>query len=199
MRKFLDTNKILALIIVLFSISGLVVSFILTTEKIELIKNADRALPCTVNIIINCASVMKSPQAELLGFPNSLIGIIGYSIMFTFGMTLLFSNIKSKWYLLLANLGSLASVIFSYWLLNQSVYVIGALCPYCLISGFSATNIFFALTFMNLRNGLFTRVLKIDWEKTSGIIISIYGSFIIVWYVILLTLIYLHFGDNLLS
>lgn len=199
MKRFTKAEYVLPFIIILFSTTGLFVSFLLTTEKIELLKNANRVLPCTVNIIINCASVMKSPQAEIFGFPNSLLGIIGYSVMLTFGMALLFTKTKSKVFILLATLGSFLSVIFSYWLLFQSVYVIEALCPYCLISCFSATNIFLTLIYWNIQTGNFKPLLKLNWEKHGGTFQSIFGSLIILWYLILVILIYLHFGDNLLS
>lgn len=199
MKKFLKAEVIIPVIIILFSITGLYAAFILTTEKIELLKNADRVLPCTVNIIINCASVMKSPQAEIFGFPNPILGLIGYSTMLTFGVSLLFSKTRAKAYILLATFGSLLSVVFTYWLLSQSVYVIGSLCPYCLLSGISATNIFFALIYLNLKNGYFKPLIKFDVEKRKNTFISIFGSSIVLWYLLIITLIYLEFGDNLLS
>ncbi len=199
MKKFLKTEIIIPVTIILFSITGLYSAFILTTEKIELLKNVDRILPCTVNIIINCASVMKSPQAELFGFPNSILGLIGYSTMLTFGVSLLFNRITTKPYILLATFGSLLSVIFSYWLLFQSVYVIGALCPYCLVSGISATNIFLALIYLNLKDENFKQFIKIDINKRKSAFISIFGSSVVLWYLLIITLIYLEFGDNLLS
>lgn len=199
MKKFLKAEIIIPVTIILFSITGLYSAFILTTEKIELLKNADRVLPCTVNIIINCASVMKSPQAEVFGFPNPILGLIGYSTMLTFGVSLLFIKIRAKAYILLAIFGSLLSIVFTYWLLFQSVYVIGALCPYCLLSGISATNIFFALIYLNLKEGNFKPVIKLDFNKYKNPITSILGSSIVLWYILIITLIYLEFRDNLLS
>lgn len=199
MKNFLKAEIIIPVTIILFSITGLYSAFILTTEKIELLKNADRVLPCTVNIIINCASVMKSPQAEVFGFPNPILGLIGYSTMLTFGVSLLFSKTRAKVYILLATLGSFLSVIFTYWLLSQSVYIIGSLCPYCLLSGISATNIFFALIYLNLKDGNFRPFIKLDIEKRKNTFISIFGSSIVLWYLLIITLIYLEFGDNLLS
>lgn len=199
MKKFLKAEIIIPVTIIIFSITGLYSAFILTTEKIELLKNADRVLPCTVNIIINCASVMKSPQAEVFGFPNPILGLIGYSTMLTFGVSLLFSKTRAKVYILLTTLGSFLSVIFTYWLLSQSVYIIGSLCPYCLLSGISATNIFFALIYLNLKDGNFRPFIRIDIDKRKSAFISIFGSSIVLWYLLIITLIYLEFGDNLLS
>ena len=44
-------------------------------------------------------------------------------------------------------------VVFAYWLFTQSMFVIGALCPWCLLVTVSTTLVFVSLTRVNIRDG----------------------------------------------
>jgi hypothetical protein len=44
-------------------------------------------------------------------------------------------------------------VAFAYWLRYQSMFVIGALCPWCLLVTVSTTLVFARLTHVNIRDG----------------------------------------------
>ena len=61
-----------------------------------------------------------------------------------------------RWFMFTANVCYLLGVIFAYWLLWQSTYVIGALCPWCLLVTVSTTFVFTSMTQWNIReNNLF--------------------------------------------
>ncbi|HEY2089307.1 MAG TPA: vitamin K epoxide reductase family protein, partial [Mycobacterium sp.] len=61
--------------ILIAGVIGLIASATLTVEKIELLLNPAYVPSCNLNPIVSCGSVMTTPQASALGFPNSLIGI----------------------------------------------------------------------------------------------------------------------------
>jgi hypothetical protein len=49
-------------------------------------------------------------------------------------------------------------VVFAYWLFYEAMFVIGALCPWCLLVTVSTTLVFSTLTHVNVRDGnLFLR------------------------------------------
>lgn len=116
------------------AISGLAASFILTIDKFKVLKDAGYTPSCNINATLNCKSVMLSKQAEVFGFPNSIIGIGTFSMMLVIAV-LLFLNISlPKIFLQIATAGTVLAVVFCHWLAYQTTFVIGALCPYCMVA-----------------------------------------------------------------
>ena len=112
---------------------GLIASGTLTVEKIELLVNPSYVPSCNINPIISCGSVMTTPQASALGFPNPLIGIAAFSIVIVTGVLAVTKVPLPRWYWVGMTLGTLAAAGFVHWLIFQSIYRIGALCPYCMV------------------------------------------------------------------
>lgn len=193
MKKFFNFKSNLFLILLLFSATGLLASFVLTVEKIELIKNPEFIPSCNINPLFSCLSVMKTDYAEMFGFPNTIIGLVGYSVMVTVAMFMLFGGSVNRYFMILANLGGLFAFIFSYVLLYISIYIIGAMCPYCLVSCVSATNIFFVLTIYNLKENTFGFSEKINTKMQEYIRKGAYSPIIALWYIFIVFLILIHF------
>lgn len=146
----MTTKIILRNVLIFGSLMGILCSFLITIEKINLIANPSYIPSCNINPFISCGSVMKTPQASLFGFPNSLLGILGFSIMLTVGMAELAGAKFKKWFWVTAEIGITLAVIFVYWLFYQSVYRIGALCPYCMVVWAVTIPMFWYLTLYNL-------------------------------------------------
>ena len=70
----LSPDRRIAIILFVAGIIGIVASFVLSVEKIQLLKNPDAQLGCNINPIISCGSVIQSKQAEAFGFANPYIG-----------------------------------------------------------------------------------------------------------------------------
>src|SRR3990167_4979356 len=120
-------------ILMVGSIIGLLASFILTVDTIEIIKNPAVNLPCNINPFISCTSVAGTWQSQIFGFPNPLLGIVAFSMLFAIGVMLLSGGLSKKPLWLLVNLGTLAAIIFVIWFFYESVYKIGSLCIYFFI------------------------------------------------------------------
>ena len=75
---------------------------------------------------------MVTPQASLLGFPNPLLGIVAFSVVVVTGVLAISRVSLPRWYWLGLAGGTLLGVVFIHWLIFQSIYRIGALCPYCM-------------------------------------------------------------------
>ncbi len=112
---------------------GLVASATLTIEKIELLRNPSYVPSCNVNPIVSCGSVMVTPQASALGFPNPLMGIAGFTVVVVTGVLAVAKVALPRWYWVGLATGILAGAGFVHWLIFQSLYRIGALCPYCMV------------------------------------------------------------------
>ena len=112
---------------------GLLAAFVLTLEKLALLRDPDHVPSCSINPVLNCGSVMRSDQAELFGFPNSLLGIVGFTVVTATGAALLAGAHLARPYWLGLLAGTAAGAVFVHWLIYQSLYRIGALCPYCMV------------------------------------------------------------------
>jgi uncharacterized membrane protein len=112
---------------------GLFASMTLTVEKIKILLNPSYVPSCNVNPIVSCGSVMVTPQASLLGFPNPLLGIVGFTVVVVTGVLAVSKVSLPQWYWVGLLIGTLVGAVFVHWLIFQSLYRIGALCPYCMV------------------------------------------------------------------
>lgn len=121
-----------AALVVLGSI-GLWAAFTLLVDKVKILQDPTFSPGCDINPVLSCGSVMVKPQASVFGFPNPMLGLIGFSIVITMGVLYASGARPARWLLGGLTLGSLAGVVFVHWLFFQSLYRIGALCPWCMV------------------------------------------------------------------
>ncbi|MBT1171113.1 vitamin K epoxide reductase family protein [Bifidobacterium sp. SO4] len=126
-------------------------SFILSAETLQLARNPSASLGCDVNAVISCSTVAQSWQAEIvkfggLSYPNAFFGIAAESVFVTIAVIGLARVRVPRWFAACTWLGGLAALAYSYWLSTQSLFVIHALCPWCLTLMFSTTIQFMALS-----------------------------------------------------
>lgn len=134
--NLLATRKFTGFVMLFGAVSGFIASFLLTVDKIKILKDSGFTPSCNISETLNCKSVMLSKQAEVFGFPNSLIGIGAFAIFIAVAVAL-FANVQfPNWFWGLALGGTVLAVIFSHWLAYQTTFVIGALCPYCMVAWF---------------------------------------------------------------
>lgn len=112
---------------------GLLAAFTLTVDRIKLLQDPTYTPSCNFNPVLSCGSVMVTDQAAVLGFPNPLLGILGFTVVVTLGVVLATGARVPTWVL-----GGLAAVSlvawgFVHWLAFESLYSINALCPWCLV------------------------------------------------------------------
>ena len=112
---------------------GLIASGALTVEKIKILLNPSYVPSCNINPVVSCGSVMVTPQASVLGFPNPLIGIAAFTVVVVTGVLAVAKVDLPQWYWLGLGIGTLVGAAFVHWLIFQSLYRIGALCPYCMV------------------------------------------------------------------
>ena len=144
------SSRALGVLLLVTGLVGEAAAFVLTAEKFLLLANPFYAPSCSVNARVSCGSVMTSPQAEVLGFPNSLLGVAGFAVLTAAGAALLAGARLAGWYWAGLQLGLSAGVVFVHWLAFQSVFVIGALCPYCMAVWVVTITAFWYVTVHNL-------------------------------------------------
>lgn len=186
-------------VILLGAIAGLAASFVLTLEEFHLFQHPDAQLSCSFNIVLNCATVMKTWQSHVFGFPNMLIGLIAYPAAISLSIFAL-SGVKIPRKLMLtAEIIATLGALFAYWLFFNSVYAIQVLCPWCLIVTFVTTLILASITHYNLRENHFN-LAKDTNKKVQHFVTKGYDKLAVaIWIALLISLVILKFGDALIA
>ena len=129
----------------------------LITERIALLINPDYVLNCDVNPLVSCGTVMTSPEASLLGFPNPLLGVAGLVAPIAVGVALLAGARFARWFWALFLGGVTLAWVFVMWLFGEAVYDIGALCPWCMLVWLMVIPMFWWLLTWTLSTGVLAR------------------------------------------
>ncbi len=188
-------------LILIFAVIALIAAFTLSMEEIHLMKNPDAILSCTLNAVLNCASVMKTWQASVFfGIPNMFIGLMAFPVLITVTIAALWGGAQfKKGFLRAMNIGVLLGTIFAYWLFFNSIYVIEVLCPWCLIVTFSCTMILAATTHLGLRENIWNVAAGTN-KKIQNFLKSGYHQLAVAsWVVLMVVLVVLKFGTALFA
>ena len=174
--------------LVVGGIIGIFASIELIIQKIAVLSDPDFVPNCDINPILSCGSVINTEQASLFGFPNPVLGVIGFTIVIMFG-ALLFTGVEMPRLMWLGlNFGALAGMVFVIWLVSQSLYVIGALCPWCMVVWAVTIPIFWQVTTDNLASnklrlgkGLSEIIVTLKWILIAGSYLIIMALIFVRW------------------
>lgn len=128
------------------SLIGLVASLVLSIEAITLAANPNAIFSCDISAKVSCSVVGTSWQANLFGFPNSFLGLIAEPVVITLAVAALGGTRFPKWFMNLALAVYGIGLAFAVWLFIQAYFVIGSLCPWCLLITVTTTTVFIAMT-----------------------------------------------------
>ncbi|MFS0884483.1 vitamin K epoxide reductase family protein [Aeromicrobium sp. 179-A 4D2 NHS] len=134
---------------------GLLASAVLLVERFELAENPAYTPSCSLNPVLSCGSIMESAQAAVFGFPNPILGVAAFPVLMTTGAAMLAGAEFRRWFWVGLQIGVTAGMGFVLWLVFQSLYRIGALCPYCMAVWAVIIPTFWYLTLRNARARIF--------------------------------------------
>jgi uncharacterized membrane protein len=141
----------LAIFLIIAGIFGFYAAFTLVLDKLAVLANPNAALNCNVNPTVTCGKNLDSWQGSLFGFPNPLIGIVAWGIVIVVAVSLLAGARFPRWYWLLFNVGFVFALAFIVFLIDQSIFVLGTLCIYCMITWVVTIPSFLLVTLRNLK------------------------------------------------
>lgn len=187
------SNQWIFITMLLSALLSLWASFELSKDAVLLAANPNTVLNCDLSSVISCGAVGTSWQASILGFPNAFFGLMCEPVVITIAVAALAGVKFPRWFMFAAQAVYLVGVIFAYWLFYQSAFVIGALCPFCLIITVGTTLVFFTLLHYNVReNNLYLRpkaqekaelLVRVGADgATAGIILLIIATIIFAKY-----------------
>lgn len=182
-----------ALLLIVSGAVGLLASFILSVDKVQQLQDAiagkESVFACDFSVWVSCSSVMASPQSEAFGFPNSFLGVIGFAVVLTLGVVRWGASAVTDWTWAGLQAGATCGIVFVTWLQIQSIYRIGALCPYCMVVWAVMVPLFVGVTRQSLRvvapGAAITRFVS-HW---TALIVAL-------WYIAILTAIWFEFGTR---
>lgn len=181
------------------SVLSLWAAFVLSTEAVELARNASAPLSCSINAVLNCATVGNHPSAHMFGFPNSFLGLIAEPIVITVAIAGLAGIQFPRKFMFAAQIGYTLGFVFAMTLFYISFNIIQVLCPWCLLVTVTTTLVWFAITRYNIReNNLYlpTRIQK----ALHGMIEKNYDK-LLMWVVItaFVAAILVKYGDSIFA
>lgn len=182
-----------------FGVIGLIVSFILSVEKIHLLENPDATLSCSFNLVMNCSTVMQTWQSSVFGFPNMYIGLMAYPVVITVAVVVLAGVALPRWFWRAAHICYGLGLTFAYWLFFNSVYDIRVLCPWCLVITFATTILFETITRHALRENIWGFSKETN-ARIQAFLDKDFDKLIVAsWIVLLIALVFLQFGADLFA
>ncbi|MBF6365035.1 vitamin K epoxide reductase family protein [Nocardia puris] len=178
-----------AWLLLIGGLAGWLASVTLTVERFKLFTDPGYVPSCSLNPVLSCGSVMETDQASVFGFPNPILGIVGFSVVVTLGVLAVAGVGLPRWVWGGLWLGTLAGIVFVCWLIFQSLYRIGALCPYCMVVWAVITPLF----------AVVTDQLWGGQRGPLGIVAEWRWTLVVVFFAVVLLLIFLRFQDYWLS
>lgn len=148
-----DFERFIPKLLVGGGIIGLIAAFIISYDKLQLLKNPAFQPGCDLNPVISCGTIMGSAQGEAFGFPNPWIGLVSFAVLITIGMGLLAGARFKRWFWIGLQAGTILGLAFVHWLFFQSAYRINALCPYCMVVWVTVITTFWYVTLYNIQAG----------------------------------------------
>ena len=189
----LKKQNLAAFVMLVGSGLGLLASFVLSIESLELAKNSHAVLSCDFSSALSCSSVANHWSAAILGFPNSFIGVMTLPVMVTIAVALLAGTKFPRWFMFAAQIGVSVGFIFALWMFYMSFVEIGVLCPWCLTLDVGMLLIFGSMTRYNILTGVITgkKVKKFVQNDYDIVLLMIIIALAVV-------MILVKFGDQLL-
>ncbi|MEO8263024.1 MAG: vitamin K epoxide reductase family protein [Pseudolysinimonas sp.] len=157
-----DTRRpwMLAAFFIVTGALGWWAAFALTLDKFAVLADPNADLDCNISPLVQCGLNLGSWQGAVFGFPNPLLGLGGFVAPIAVGVALLAGARFARWFWIAFNVGVAGALAFVIWLIGESIFVLGTLCPWCMLVWSVTIPLFFVLTLRNAREGVFGERLR---------------------------------------
>lgn len=123
-----------AVVLLVAATIGLTAAFALAYEKFFHLLHPDTHPSCDFSVVVQCGKNLMSWQGSLFGFPNPFLGLIGWPVVITIAVALLGGSTFARWFWRAFGFVTWLAMIFVFWLFAESVYSLGTLCPWCMVT-----------------------------------------------------------------
>lgn len=145
---------VFAVWLIVAGVIGWWAAFQLTLERFHLLTNPSDKASCDFSILVQCTANLESPQGSVFGFPNPILGLTAWVAPIVVGAAILAGARFARWFWALFWLGVAGAFAFVCWLIGQSIFVLGTLCPWCMVTWSVTIPTFYALSLHLVRSGV---------------------------------------------
>jgi uncharacterized membrane protein len=183
-------KRLTGLVLLIGGLVGWIASLELQVGKEFLLANPGGTLACDVNPFISCGNVMMTWQSSALGIPNMAIGLAGFAIMGVVGALLATGAVLPAWFRW-ARLGGMTFAFgYVHFLAVSTIFVIRALCPWCLVVWTVTAPMFFATLARTIESGDLRPPAPLANLLRRWVVLSL------LWYLLVLVVIALAFRQQ---
>jgi hypothetical protein len=143
--------------------------------------------------------VAASWQSSLLGFPNAFLGLVTEPVVITLAVAALGGVRFPRWFMLSAQVVYTVGLLLAYWLFQQAMFEIGALCPWCLLITLATTLVFFEMTYVNIRDDNLFLPQRVQSALTAFVRSDLDILLVIAWVLVLVLAVVLKYGEALFA
>jgi len=102
--------------------------------------------PCTIGSLFDCGTVIKSSYGYIFNIPVSLWGVVYYSIL-SFTDFVFLMHKKRQW-IHIFSIVSVLGFLFSVYFVYVQIFILKALCFYCMLSAINSFIIFILIIYI---------------------------------------------------
>ncbi len=188
-------------VLLVFATVALIAAFVLSLEKIHLLQEPDAILSCSLNVVLNCSTVMQSWQSTaFFGIPNMYIGLMAFPVLITVAVAALWGGARySRNFLRTMTVGVFLGTVFAYWLFFSSLYDIRVLCPWCLVVTVSCTLMLAATLHIGLKENIWNIKKKTNAVVQNFLKSGYHQLVVAAWLVLMVALVFMQFGAALFA
>lgn len=130
-------------------------SFLLFLEYVGQLTGRAAIISCSISPIVTCGPNLLAPAGNLLGFTNSLIGMVAFcGPVFAGASALAAPSGLARWYWRTFSVFVLGGFVLVHWFAWRSVFEFGSLCPWCMTVWLATIPLFWFTAGWALRDGV---------------------------------------------
>lgn len=132
MKHLTKPMQKLWLVLTISAAVGALAALIQTVERISYALHPNNPLTCDVNSVFSCSNVFDAWQSSVFGFSNSIMCLAFFGVMLGVGLAALSTDKLGKVLRFVMHFFSVFFLFFGAWYLQQSTFVVGSLCIFCI-------------------------------------------------------------------
>lgn len=148
-------SRAMAIWWIVAGVAGGIVSFLLYHEYIAQLRGDTPLISCSISPVVTCGPNLLSPGGNLLGFSNSVIGMVLFTgPIFAGASALAATEGLRAWYWRTYTVFVAGAFLLVHFFAYRSVFEYSSLCPWCMIIWLVTIPLFFTVAGWTLRAGV---------------------------------------------
>jgi len=144
-----------AILWIVLSLVAWAVSFMLYREYVGQLTDVEPTFSCNISPLVTCGPNLLSPAGNLLGFTNSILGMLAFlGPIFAAVGALAAPGGMRAWYWRVFAVFVLGGYLLVHMFAYRSVFEFASLCPWCMVVWLATIPLFWSVTSWTMRAGV---------------------------------------------